>query len=140
MNASPVELHDLAPVPLAVLRQQVRAADLSRVVPDYCGRVWKTLRAQSAQAGRNVAVYWDGAIRLEAGVEALGPFTEEDGVVRSVHRAGAWRSSHIWVRTTAWGKRMLQCVNGPRHAVTRSQAPTGRSTGTGKMLGIRIRL
>lgn len=83
-----VELHELTPLPLAVLRQQVRPQDLSRVVPDCCGRVWKTLRAQGVRGGRNVAVYWDGAIRLEAGVEALGQFTEADGVVRSATPGG----------------------------------------------------
>ena len=83
-----VELHDLAPAPLAVVRLQVPASDLARMVPECCGRVWKTLRAQGAQAGRNVAVYWDGAIRLEAGVEVVGAFTEQDGVVRSATPGG----------------------------------------------------
>jgi effector-binding domain-containing protein len=46
------------------------------------------MRAQSANAGRNVAVYWDGTIRLEAGVEALGPFVERDEVVRSATPGG----------------------------------------------------
>ena len=83
-----VQLHDLAPAPLAVLRRQVRPSDLARVVPECCGQVWKALRAQGVQGGRNIAVYWDGAIRLEAGVEALGPFTEQDGVVRSATPGG----------------------------------------------------
>jgi effector-binding domain-containing protein len=46
------------------------------------------MRAQNARAGRNVALYWDGAIRLEAGVEALGPFVERDEVVRSATPGG----------------------------------------------------
>jgi len=83
-----VELRDLLPTALAVLRRQVPASDLAHVVPECCGRVWKTLRAQGAQPGRNVAVYWDGAIRLEAGAEVLGPFTEQDGVVRSATPGG----------------------------------------------------
>lgn len=83
-----VQLQDLAPTPVAVLRRQVRASELARVVPECCGEVWKTLRAQGLKGGRNVAVYWDGAIRLEAGVEALGPFTEQDGVVRSATPGG----------------------------------------------------
>ena len=116
MTSLLVELRDVAPTPLAVVRQQVRASELSRVVPDCCGRVWKTLRAQGAQGGRNVAVYWDGAIRLEAGVEALGPFTEADGVVRSATPGGtvalvkhlgpysglgqAHAAVHDWAKTT----------------------------------------
>lgn len=83
-----VELHELPPTPIAVLRREVPASALPRVVPECCGLAWKTLRAQGALAGRNVAVYWDGAIRLEAGVEALGPFTEQDGVVRSATPGG----------------------------------------------------
>jgi effector-binding domain-containing protein len=35
-----------------------------------------------------VAVYWDGAIRLEVGVEVAEPFTEQDGVVRSTTPGG----------------------------------------------------
>lgn len=47
-----------------------------------------TLQAQGVKGGRNVAVYWDGAIRLEAGVEMVAPFTEQDGVVRSATPGG----------------------------------------------------
>src|SRR6478609_1100369 len=83
-----VELRDLPPAPIAAIRRQVSAADLSRVVPECCGRVWNTLRAQGVRGGRNVAVYWDGTIRLEAGVEALVPFTEQDDVVRSATPGG----------------------------------------------------
>ena len=88
MSSLVVQLHDLPPTPLAVLRRQVRASELARVVPECCGRVWKTLRAQGVRGGRNVAVYWDGAIRLEAGVEMVAPFTEQDGVVRSATPGG----------------------------------------------------
>jgi effector-binding domain-containing protein len=73
---------------IAVVRRQVPASDLSRVVPESCGRVWKTLRAQGIKGGRNVALYWDGAIRLEAGVEVVGAFTEQDDVVRSATPGG----------------------------------------------------
>ena len=83
-----VELREMPPASVAVIRRTVRASDLSRVVPECCGLVWKTLRAQSAKAGRNVAVYWDGTIRLEAGVEVLGDFTEQNGVVRSATPGG----------------------------------------------------
>lgn len=88
MSSLLVELKDLPSLALAVVRQRVGPSDLSRVVPECCGRVWNALRAQGAQAGRNVAVYWDSAIRLEAGVEVMGPFTEHDGVVRSATPGG----------------------------------------------------
>ena len=38
------------------------------------------MRAQQARAGRHVAIYWDGGIRLEVGVELYGPFAEEGEV------------------------------------------------------------
>ena len=83
-----VQLQQLESIPLAVVRRNAAAAELSRVVPECCGIVWNALRAQQAKGGRHVAIYWDGAIRLEVGAEALGPFTEQDGVVRSATPAG----------------------------------------------------
>jgi effector-binding domain-containing protein len=94
-------LHDYAihlrkdvAVPLAVMRRQVNAAELSRVVPECCGLVWNAVRAQAARAGRHVALYWDSSIRLEVGVELLGPFVETGEVVCSATPAGtaAWTS------------------------------------------------
>ena len=64
-----VEQKRLASIPLAVIRRQARAAELSRVVPECCGLVWNAVRAQQVKAGRNVAIYWDSTIRLEVGVE-----------------------------------------------------------------------
>ena len=58
-------------------------------MPELCGRVWKVVRAQHAKGGRHVAMYWDGSIRLEVGVELDGPFIERDEVVRSATPAGA---------------------------------------------------
>jgi effector-binding domain-containing protein len=75
-------------VPLAVIRQQARASDLARVVPDCCGRVWNAVRAQQARPGRHVAIYWDATIRLEVGVELNGPFVEQGEVVRSATPTG----------------------------------------------------
>ena len=122
-----VELRVFAPVQTAVLRQQVRASELSRVVPDFCGRVWKTLRAQGIQGGRNVAVYLDGAIHLEAGVEVSGQFAEQDGGVRSAtpsgRRAvfthygpyGELGSAHAGVRE--WAKKTGHKLTGPNWEV-----------------------
>ena len=89
MTAPLVQLQQLPPHPVAVIRRTVRHADLSRVVPECCGLVWTALKTQQVQAGRNVAIYWDGAIRLEVGVELLGPFTEAGEVVRSATPGGA---------------------------------------------------
>ena len=78
-----VEVRELPSIPLAVVRRRVHAADLARVVPESCGFVWKALRAQRVQAGRHIAVYWNAEIQLEVGVELLGPFAEDETVVRS---------------------------------------------------------
>jgi effector-binding domain-containing protein len=93
MSGFAVERHQLPSVPLAVVQRQVSQAELSRVVPECCGLVWNALRAQGVRGGRHVALYWDGSIRLEVGVELPGPFTEQDGVVRSATPAGAVASA-----------------------------------------------
>jgi effector-binding domain-containing protein len=88
MTPYTVRIERLNPVPLAVIRRQAKASELARVVPECCGLVWETLRAQHAQAGRHIAVYWDGSIRLEVGVEIHGPFTDHGEVVHSATPAG----------------------------------------------------
>jgi effector-binding domain-containing protein len=84
-----VQLQRLESIPLAVIRRQASPSELARVVPECCGMVWDAVRAQHAQAGRHVAIYWDGSIRLEVGVELHGPFVERGEVVRSATPAGA---------------------------------------------------
>ena len=93
MTSYSVRLHKLESVPLAVIRRQARISELSRVVPECCGLVWQAIREQQARAGRHVAIYWDGSIRLEVGVELLGPFAERGEVVRSATPAGAVAST-----------------------------------------------
>jgi effector-binding domain-containing protein len=88
MTSHAVQLQRLDSVPLAVIRRQVNASELARVVPECCGLVWNAVRAQQAQGGRHVAIYWDGSIRLEVGVELHGPFAEHAEVVRSATPAG----------------------------------------------------
>lgn len=92
MSQYTVHLQQLESIPLAVLQRQVHQSELSRVVPECCGLVWNVMRAQHAKAGRHVAIYWDGAIRLDVGVEIEGPFTEDGNVVRSATPSGtvAW--------------------------------------------------
>ena len=93
MTSYAVQLQQLESVPLAVIRRQARPADLSRLVPECCGVVWEAMRAQKAKAGRHVAIYWDGSIRLEVGVELQGPFSEQGEVVRSATPAGVVAST-----------------------------------------------
>jgi effector-binding domain-containing protein len=84
-----VQVQQLESVPLAVIRRRAKAAELSRVVPECCGLVWEAVRAQQAKGGRHVAIYWDGSITLEVGVELAGPFTDHGEVVHSATPAGA---------------------------------------------------
>jgi effector-binding domain-containing protein len=96
MTLSAVKLQQLKSVPLAVIRRQAKPSELSRLVPECCGLVWNEVRAQQAKAGRNVAVYWNGDIRLEVGVEILEPFAEHGEVILSATPAGAAASvTHI---------------------------------------------
>ena len=70
--------------PLAVVRRQAKAHELSRVVPAACGEVWNVIRAQQVKgAGRHVAIYLDGVINLEVGVELEAPFAGHGEVVGS---------------------------------------------------------
>lgn len=88
MTSCAVQLQQLNSVPLAVIRRQASPSELSRVVPECSGLVWNVVRAQHAQAGRHVAIYWDCSTRLEVGVELFGPFAEQGEVVRSATPAG----------------------------------------------------
>lgn len=54
MTPYTVQIQRLDSVPLAVIRRQVSASRLGRVVPECCGLVWDAVRAQQAQAGRHV--------------------------------------------------------------------------------------
>jgi effector-binding domain-containing protein len=88
MALGEVQVAHISSTPLAVVRRQARVSELATAVPEGCGVVWSFVRAHQLRAGRNVAVYWDGTIRLEVGVELDGVFPEGGGVVRSATPAG----------------------------------------------------
>ena len=92
-SSYPVQVQQLESLPIAVVRRVARPAELSRVVPQCCGLVWNVMRAQQVKAGRHIAVYLDGAINVEIGVELLGPFAGEGEVVRSATPAGTVAST-----------------------------------------------
>ena len=84
-----VRLEQLSARPLAVVRRRAASHELSKVVPDACGTVWNVIRAQKVSgAGRHVAVYLDGQINLEVGVELDGPFSGHGEVVLSATPPG----------------------------------------------------
>lgn len=88
MSGYEVRLQHLASIPVAVVRRQARADELSRLVPQCCGLVWNALRAQQVRGGRHVAIYWDDGIRVEIGAEVNAPFAEQGELVRSATPAG----------------------------------------------------
>ena len=90
MTMSPtIQLVHADPIPTAVVRRRARRSELSAVVPHCCGLVWNFARAHGLKAGRHVALYLNGNIDLEVGVEVAGPFEEQGEVVRSSTPAGA---------------------------------------------------
>jgi effector-binding domain-containing protein len=84
----PVSLTESGPIALAVIRRRVRRAELGMVVPQTCGLVWNFVRERRIPAGRNVAVYLNGAIDIEVGVEVTAPFEEGGDVVLSQTPSG----------------------------------------------------
>ena len=88
MSTHSIRLQDLPSIPLAVIRRRASAAELARLVPEFCGLVWAAVKAQRVKAGRHVAIYWNGDIRLEVGVELEGAFVERDPVVLSATPSG----------------------------------------------------
>jgi effector-binding domain-containing protein len=89
MPAYAIRIQDVPSIPLAVIRRQAAPAELPEVVPECCGLVWTALKALQVAAGRHVAIYWNGDIRLEVGVELEGPFVEHDPIIRSATPGGA---------------------------------------------------
>jgi hypothetical protein len=86
---SDVRLEQLGSRPLAVVRRRARPQDLARVVPEACGLVWNVLRDQKIPgAGRHIALYWDGEINLDVGVELDTPFAGYGEVLASATPAG----------------------------------------------------
>ncbi|WP_020476034.1 GyrI-like domain-containing protein [Zavarzinella formosa] len=84
-----IRLEQLSGRPLAVVRRLAKSGELSKVVPAACGLVWGVIRSQQITgAGRHVAVYLDGQINLEVGVELDTPFAGHGEVVRSATPAG----------------------------------------------------
>jgi effector-binding domain-containing protein len=83
-----IRIERLDAVPLAVVRRVAGREELSHVVPASMGAVWNMLRAAGLRGGRNVAVYLDGAITMDIGVEIEPGLALPDGLVASTTPAG----------------------------------------------------
>jgi effector-binding domain-containing protein len=87
--AHDVRLETVPARALAVVRRHASSRELARIVPEACGLVWSFLRAQQVPgAGRHVALYRDGEINLEVGVELDAPFASDGEVIASATPAG----------------------------------------------------
>ena len=94
--------------PLAVVRRRAEQTELSRVVPEACGTVWEIIRArQLGGAGRNVALYWDGEINLDVGVEFDAPFAGAGDLVPSQKHLPEAQCPHEARGLRAWSSRRI---------------------------------
>jgi len=87
-----IRVERVASHPIAVVRRRVPPSELSKIVPEACGLVWRTVKAaQVKDAGRHVAVYRGaagGQLDIEVGVEVGSAFAGRDEVVGSATPAG----------------------------------------------------
>jgi effector-binding domain-containing protein len=78
-----VALETVPPIPTAVIRESVPAAELSKFVPAACGEVCTFARtAGLPKPGRHTALYLPECV-VEVGAEVSEPFTGNDRVVFS---------------------------------------------------------
>jgi effector-binding domain-containing protein len=78
-----INLETTEPIPTAVIRAQVAAAELPKFVPAACGEVWNFARATNLpRLGRHTSLYLPEGW-VEVGAEVSKPFTGNDHVVFS---------------------------------------------------------
>jgi effector-binding domain-containing protein len=75
-------------IPLATIHRRAGPADLPRLVPELCGRVWSALQRQGVGSGRHLAVYWDDAGRVFVSAKVFGSFREDDELVATTTPPG----------------------------------------------------
>jgi effector-binding domain-containing protein len=83
--------------PLLVVRRTAPQSQLSRVVPDACGVVWNFIRKNEiTPRGRNVAVYLNGKIDMEIGVEVSANAVGDGDVILSATPTGNVATATHW--------------------------------------------
>jgi effector-binding domain-containing protein len=84
-----VEARHAASQLTAVVRLRATKNELAQVIPQACGEVWQFVRsANLPRPGRHLALYLDGEMNLEVGVEVFQPFTGNGRIVCSTTPAG----------------------------------------------------
>jgi effector-binding domain-containing protein len=79
-----VDVCQMQPQLVAVIRQQAALAELPCVIPPLCGEVWQYARAAALpKPGRHVSVYHVEQQLLECGAEVTAPFAGNERVVCS---------------------------------------------------------
>jgi effector-binding domain-containing protein len=92
-----VQVLRVEPQTTAVVRCRAKVSELASVIPQACGEVWAFIRsANLPHPGRNLALYLDGEMNLEVGVEVAQPFTGNDRVVCSSTPAGMVATAMHW--------------------------------------------
>ena len=82
MSTHEIEIEQRGTQWLAAVRRRVAPSELSVVVPEACGEVWRFIEQTGmANSGLNVAVYHNGLIDLECGVIVPQPFTPSETVL-----------------------------------------------------------
>jgi effector-binding domain-containing protein len=84
-----VQVKQVPSITTAVVRRRAAQRELPKVIPQCCGEVWTFLRTAGVpNPGRLLALYLDGEINFECGVELFQPFVGNDQVVCSSTPAG----------------------------------------------------
>jgi effector-binding domain-containing protein len=84
-----VHVEQAASQTTGVVRLRARPSELAKIIPQACGEVWEFFRASTLpRPGRHLALYLDGEINIEVGVEAAQPFVGNDRVFCSQTPAG----------------------------------------------------
>jgi effector-binding domain-containing protein len=95
-----IRVREVQAKPIGVIRRRACQSELSRVVPEGCGIVWNYFRSleppRKPQPGRHIAIYLDGEINLEVGVEVTAPF-EGDGTVVCSHTPAGLAATTVHV-------------------------------------------
>jgi effector-binding domain-containing protein len=92
-----VHVNPVASQLTAVVRFRASRGELAQVIPQACGEVWAFMRSSGQpRPGRHLALYLDGEMNIECGVEVFQPFTGNERVVCSSTPAGmAATAAHL---------------------------------------------
>src|ERR1700693_5709818 len=84
-----VKVEQVAAQLTGVVRRRATPHELANVFPQACGEVWEFFRSSGLpRPGRHLALYLDGEMNIEVGVEVSQPFAGNDRVVCSSTPAG----------------------------------------------------